>query len=442
MIFFLAACSRDTEPDRAHPPNVLVILVDDVGTDKVGAYGEHPNPPPTPNIDALAADGMLFRNAWAYNSCSPTRAAALTGRYGRRTGLGRVVNAWTGEDYELPSEEITIPEMLELAPRRWTSSAVGKWHLATYTSPSNLEHPGVQGFDWYATTVANLDQTSERGRRGHYYDWEKVENGELSRRSTYTTTEQVDDALARMETMPEPWFLWLAFNAPHRPYSLPPPELHTQPVDEDSRDPALFAAVMESLDTELGRLLSEVDLQETLVILAGDNGTVSYAVLEPWHARRDKDTMYEGGLHVPLIVAGPPVLEPGSETEALVHLVDVFATVADVAGVDVEELGVPLDSQSWLPVLEDPAVSPREVVYAEEIGPNGMGRFKADERAVRGRRYKYLVDMDDGTEQLFDLQGRVDDGPNLLRLPTLPEDAELSLARLRIELDTVMEGFE
>jgi arylsulfatase A-like enzyme len=443
------ACSRDTEPlaespgdDPPQPPNVLVILLDDVGTDKVAAYGEHPQPPHTPHIDALAAEGMLFRNAWAYSSCSPTRAAALTGRYGRRTGLGRVVNAWMEGDYEMPSEEITIPEMLQLAPQPWSSSAVGKWHLATYTSPSNLEHPGVQGFDWYATSVANLDQTSDRGRHGHYFDWERVENGELSRLTTYATTVQVDDALARMQSMPEPWFLWLAFNAPHKPYSLPPPELHGVPADEDSADPVLFAAVMEALDTEIGRLLSAVDLQQTTVILAGDNGTVSFAVLPPWHPRKDKDTMYEGGLGVPLIVAGPPVTQPGSETGALVHLVDVFATVADLAGVELEALGVPIDGRSWLPVLADPDASVREVVYAEELGPNDMDRLKTDERAVRDSRFKYLVEVDEGSEHLFDLQDRVDDGPDLLQAPELSPDAQEALVRLQSELDEIMAGFE
>jgi arylsulfatase B len=441
MIFLLAACSRDTE-SFAVPPNVLVILLDDVGTDKVGIYAEHPEPPPTPNIDAFAAEGMLFRNAWAYSSCSPTRAAALTGRYGRRTKLGRVVNAWKGEEYELPGEEILIPEMLERAPVPWATSAVGKWHLSTYRSPSNLEHPGVQGFDWYATTMANLDQTSVQGEPGGYYEWERIENGELQERTSYVTTEQTDDALARMEAMPEPWFLWLAFNAPHKPYSLPPPELHSQPVDEDAQDPAMFAAVMEALDTEIGRLLSAVDLQRTVVILASDNGTVAAAVMEPWEPRKNKDTMYEGGLGVPLIVAGPLVEQPGSETGALVHLVDIFATVADIADVDLASLGVPIDGQSWLPVLQDPEHEPREVLYAEELGPNDMDRLRTDERAVRGKRYKYLSNVDEGFEQLFDLQDRVDDGPNLLDYPEISLEAEEAMVRLQVELDLIMEDFE
>jgi arylsulfatase A-like enzyme len=208
----LLACGPDPSPERwggepDRPPNVLVVLLDDVGTDKVSAYGEHPRPASTPTLDGLAADGVLFRNAWAMPSCSPTRAALLTGRYPRRTGVGRTVQSRMG-DFELHLHEVTLPELLRGAPDAWATSEVGKWHLATYASPDNVTAPAAQGFDWYRSTVSNLVESSEPGVVDTYYDWEKVDNGELVRMSDYVTTDQVDDAIARVRAMPEPWLLY------------------------------------------------------------------------------------------------------------------------------------------------------------------------------------------------------------------------------------------
>jgi arylsulfatase A-like enzyme len=163
--FALAACGRPEPPalvtPEGRPPNVLIVLLDDVGTDKIGAYAEHPRPAHTPNLDALAAEGVLFRNAWATPQCSPSRAALLTGRYGRRSGVGRTVQAYESS-YELPPDELTLPEMLRGAPDAWDSSEVGKWHLATYASVDNVAARARRA----STGTTRWSRTSTRGPRG------------------------------------------------------------------------------------------------------------------------------------------------------------------------------------------------------------------------------------------------------------------------------------
>ncbi|MEQ1501463.1 MAG: sulfatase-like hydrolase/transferase, partial [Myxococcota bacterium] len=269
MFFYLnvlwSGCGVDEGPIEGsdsisadHPPNVLVVLVDDLGTDKVAAYGDSPTPPRTPTIDGLAADGVLFRNAWAYASCSPTRAALLTGRYGRRTGVGEVVDPATSGKYELPLSELTIPEMLAFAPDPWSTSLIGKWHLATWVSPNAELGPGLQGFEWYAATFGNLNNSSypDAYTVEGYYNWQKDLNGALGWETRYTTTDQVDDAIARIATMPEPWFLYLPFNAPHTPSNAPPAELAEIAPGQLETQGGVYTAMLEAMDRELGRLLA------------------------------------------------------------------------------------------------------------------------------------------------------------------------------------------
>ena len=143
--------------DAPQPPpgNVLVIVADDVGVDKIYAYGEHPDAPPTPNIDQLAAQGVLFRRAYAQPWCSPSRACVLTGRYGFSTGVGNPVNQNVPES-GLPLSEITIPELLDAGvPAGIATAAIGKWHLASLASGDVL-HPNEQGFEWFEGTPGNF----------------------------------------------------------------------------------------------------------------------------------------------------------------------------------------------------------------------------------------------------------------------------------------------
>jgi arylsulfatase A-like enzyme len=426
------------------PPggNVLVLVLDDVGVDKVRAYG-HPTAPPTPTLDALAAEGVRFDRAYASPVCSPTRGVLLTGRHARRSGLGWIVD--TGDaDYGLPLAALTIPEALDDARTGpWATSAVGKWHLAPKGFPDHLRHPLDQGFDWYAGAIGNPSYREDRG----YFAWDKDVNGVVEPSSTYMTTDTADDAIARAGEMPEPWFLYVAFNAVHTPLAPPPPELTGLTVDDDAPTEVLYDATLEALDREVGRLLAGLDpavRARTTIVALGDNGTSPEGIDPPLDPRRAKETPYELGIHVPLLIAGPHVAEPGSVSRAMVHVADLMPTVAELAGIPLTgpddalalDLSppVPLDGRSLLPLLADPRAPGHDRVYTEGFFPNGPADDRdIDRRTLRDERYK-LVRLVEGPDELYDLSGDpLDDGPNLLEHPT--EAARRAAKRLAAELD-------
>lgn len=423
------------------PPNVLLLVADDFGVDQLAAWREHPQPPRTPTLDGLVGAGVSFRNAWAYPDCSPTRAALLTGRYGRRTGVGQRVGNLknAGKPFELPLDEVTLPEVLRGARTPYATSMVGKWHLTNFQSQRWGTHPNAQGFDWWAGTVGNLQNAWSDGRERDFFDWEKVVNGEVVPRARYVTTDETDDAIARIGEMREPWFLYAAFHAPHAPFHAPPPEL----LDADRPAPAstraMYRAAVEALDREIGRLLASLpdDVRaRTVVVFVGDNGTPKEAIAPPLDRRRGKNTLYEGGVRVPLVVAGP-IATPGASSDALVHVVDLLPTMAELAGAPVP---AEVDGTSLVPWLREPSrASPRDFLYTERFAPNGSGPYELDVRAVRDAGFK-LVRGKDGSEQLFDLHATrwaLDEGPDLLAEGEPSPEAAAALARLRIEMDRV-----
>ncbi|HHO52907.1 MAG TPA: hypothetical protein ENK18_19040 [Deltaproteobacteria bacterium] len=399
-------------PGRS-PANVLILLTDDQGVDKVGAYGEHPEPPPTPNIDALAERGVLFRNAWATPICSPTRAALLTGRTGRRTGIGDVLQHRGGK--ELPLREPTLPALLKISDPSWSTAAVGKWHLAAYNSASGPDHPNLVGFDRFAGSMSNLYDADEPDGLPHgFFHWEKITDGQVSKSQTYATTETVDDALAIIAELPEPWLVYVPFNAPHRPLDPPPEHLHSfGPLTLGDPETLRYHAVVEALDTEIGRLLDGIDpevMARTNLFFAGDNGTPAHAITEPWNPRRGKLTPYEGGVNVPLIVAGPAVEAPGEESRAVVQILDIFATALELSGAALPN-DVIFDSHSFAGQLSDPAAEGRPLVFSERFLPTGRPPYHTDWRLSRDGRFKVMEI--DGQLGVFDLEGRDDDGPAL-----------------------------
>lgn len=403
------------------PPNVLVIVTDDQGIDQVGVYAEHPKPPPTPNIDALAAEGVLFRNAWASPTCSPSRGSILTGRLPRRTGLGSVIHPQ--EEYEMPLEEVTIAKMLGEARQDWSTAAIGKWHLAGPSSPHAFKHPNLMGFDHFAGTLANIGEaTKDKFGDLSYEHWEKVTNGKRTVSEVYATTENVNDALELMETLPEPWLIYVAFNAPHAPWHVPPKRLHNQDLSPKSGDAAKYRAMVEALDTEIGRLVDGMGKkrrENTTILFLSDNGTPDETTVQPWDKDRAKNTPFEGGVNVPLIVTGPQVGKPGSESAALVHVADVFATVADIANVPIGPKatgvmeGVRIDGRSLLPHLRDPTTAGREVVFTEKFSPNGLGpKKRVDWRISRNAELK-IIDTSTYGRLIYDIRDGMDQDPPL-----------------------------
>ncbi len=382
-----------------HGANVLIIVGDDVGVDKVSAMRAHPQAPPTPHIDALAGRGLRFDRAYAHPICSPSRAALLTGRYPSRSGIGGVVHT-DEEDVVLPLEEITLAELVQRAPGRpYASSAVGKWHLGSAGGPGGLRHPLEQGFGWYAGVFGNLSYSDPWFEPPtSWFSFFKTVNGETVRREAFVLTDETDDAIARIEAMPEPWLLYLSYHAAHFPYPVPPPWMHVEKgLTAESNDVRRQAATMEAMDYDIGRLMQSMSaevLARTVVIFVGDNGTAAQATLPPFDFDNAKGTLMEEGVHVPMIIAGPGIPQPGAVT-GLVHLVDLFPTVAEIAGVPVSSLvdsrtGAPvvLDGVSLLPYFSDPSrASIRTEVYSERFRGE-RPPFGEHRRMIRSERYK------------------------------------------------------
>lgn len=387
---------------------VIVIVADDLGVDVLDCYGEGNDRPSTPNICGLQADGVLFRNAWSNPTCSPTRATIQTGRYGFRNGVMSVGQT-------LPSAEITLPEVLSNPDNLslgFESAAIGKWHLngSGRQCGTTTGYPGDQGYDYAAGALANIVD---------YFDWTRAENAVCATSTTYATTTNVDDALAWIGTQGGPWLLWLAFNAPHAPFQAPPDDCpqgpchHVSPLVPEGQictgknggadeERQCYKAMVETLDTEIGRLLSSLPANpQRSVIFVGDNGSPKEVIVPPFDAQRAKFTVFEGGINVPLIVSGAGVVNGNRESSALVNTTDLFATVLELAGA-VLPAGLVHDSVSLLPILADQSTGSRSYAYAERPS-NLVSRCG---RAVRNDRFKLILcpDESSGNEiQLYDL---------------------------------------
>ncbi len=413
-----AGCGSGSRSQSAPPPppatNVLVVVLDDWGVDMFAPAGVHPDAPSLPVIEGLASAGVYFARAYVAPSCSPTRAQILTGRHSFRTGIGEPISQWQNVP-ALELDEVTLAEVLRnAAPRPVATSAVGKWHLGSL-AVGDADNPNLQGFDWFEGTLGNLFF----GQR--FDDYTKVTNGVTQASGQYATSEQVDDALERIAAMPQPWFLCLGFNAPHKPFHAPPAHLHGYALSGDPEATANlhYKAALEALDTELGRLLASMPADvraNTTIFVVGDNGTPNEAVTPPAVSGQNKGTLYEGGVHVPLIVAGKHVEQPGRTSDAFVHSVDLFATIAELFDTDFRA-GVgdarPIDSTSFAELLRNPAAPPtRTELFHERFSPNGLGPYFGRAWMVRDERWK-LIRREGQSDLFFDMQGRVLDGDAL-----------------------------
>jgi arylsulfatase A-like enzyme len=404
---------QDIEPE-VEQPNILLLIVDDWGIDSSPLYNSNPSAslPPMPTFDTLAGNGLLFRNAYAQPTCSPTRTNILTGRYSFRHGVGAPVKAAA----QLTEEEITIPEVFAAAGSPYALASFGKYHLNSGQVNSIADTPNtIAGWPHFSGGMG--------GGVGDYYNWTKVTNGTVEQNiSEYTTSVTVDDASQWIINQGDnPWFCWIGFNAAHTPFHKPPEELHSYTGLPDTpmgpnRRPA-YEAALEALDTEISRLLESVDLSKTMIVVMGDNGSPSGVAQPPFDNSHAKGSLYEGGTHVPFFITGPTVQVSG-ETSALVHCVDLFDTILEWAGIDYENhvpLSVEIDSVSLSPVLSG-GTNSREFALCESFGSDN------DEEglAVTDGRYK-LVRISGLAEEFYDLSVDENEQDNLLQGTLNPE---------------------
>jgi arylsulfatase B len=393
----------------------LLLIADDFGVDVATFYPTSirrptkPPSPPMPNLQALANQGILFSRVWADPWCSPTRATILTGRYGFRTGIGR---ANTSNLPPLPLAEFTLPEAFRARPAAgYVLANLGKWHLS-----SGALDPNLHGWPHYAGGHPDL------GHLPSYFSWPKTVDGVTTTSTVYATTDTVDETLrviAEASRLRRPYFAWVGFNAPHDPYHAPPPSLHSKgdlpPLGASNR--TYFEAMVEALDTEIGRLLRAVDMATTTVIFLGDNGTNGPVVAAPYPTRKAKGTLYQGGVQVPLLIAGAGVAAPRRMVAALVNTVDLFPTILQLGGIEPAEVlpaGTRTDGVSLVPYIRDEAhPSPRTWAFAEQFT---TAFDVAWERTVRNGRYS-LIERADRSREFYDLNADALQARNLLDGP-------------------------
>lgn len=400
--------------------NILLIIADDYGIDGNSLYNTSPTAllPPTPNINALAANGIRFTNAYAYPLCSPSRSALLTGRYGFRTGTGDVVSM--AANNSLKAAEFTLPDAFAANPSLgYQLKHFGKWHLTA--GPNNRAPSTLGGWPAYAGSLG--------GEVASYTSWTKVITdgttpGTSSATSTtYATSDVVNDAVPWIQAQTaanKPWFAWVAFNAPHFPFHLPTPtslcphyaSLSGTTNDINNNRLSYYNAMVEAMDTEIGRLLNAVNYNTTTVIFVGDNGTNLQVLQSPFPSGHGKDTLYEGGVRVPMIIRGASVVAPGRISPVLTHVVDLYATILEIAGINLATTiprDVILDSKSLLPILQNQPLA-RSRLYSESFdvsAPTSGGRMLRDDR------YK-LIRNATGTDEFYDLLNDPYESSNLV----------------------------
>jgi arylsulfatase A-like enzyme len=361
----------------------------------------------------------VFEHAWAAPECSPTRSTLISGLPGFATGVGAAAD-------RLDPGVTSLQEVFaDGSPHPYATAVIGKWHLAGANS-EEYGHPAELGVEHYAGLFG--------GGLGDYFRWTKIEEGAPVVVDEYATTTFTDDAIAWIDDQEGPWFLWLAYTAPHTPFHLPPAELHDRDdltgtaADIRARPRDYYFAAAEALDAELGRLLDQLPEEvraRTVILFLGDNGTPGMVAQAPYDADHAKGSLYEGGIRVPLVIAGPPVQRPGAREAALVASIDLFATIAELAGADNPRAET---SFSLLPFLAGPAGPVRSIVHSEYFRgdePQDTDNPEAFGWTVRDDHLQLIV-LDGGDPMLYDLDA---DPESLEDLASSPEHAA-DLARL------------
>lgn len=411
LAFALFSCSDEmaSTSTNTEPPNILFIIADDLGKDAINGYQEGDIKPNTPNIDEIRTNGLMFNNFWVNPTCTPTRASIITGKYAYRTGVKGVGDV-------LDQSEISLQQYIsDQTDSQYASAIVGKWHLSGTTSSTNPESFGI---DYYAGLI--------RGAVDNYYQWQLSEDGVSSLQNTYTTEVFTDLSIEWVNQQSQPWFLWLAYNAPHTPFHVPPADMHSQGTLDDyitGQDPIpYYMAAIEAMDYQIGRLLDNIpndELDNTVIIFIGDNGSPGQVAQMPFTSATVKNSLYQGGINVPMFISGMGVTRVGLD-DHLVSGTDLFATISQIAGVDNNQYQ---DSKSFYSLLTSDGGDTRKYQYSEL--KDGI----KDLWTISNGRHKLIVAID-GTEELYNLE---DDPYEQLNLLLSSLNTEDSIAKMDLE---------
>lgn len=435
LLIVLSGCSS-TEKSKDDKPNIVFIVVDDLGYSDVG-YMKHKKNIKTPNIDKMAKNGMVFTNAYAAAPvCSPTRASLVTGKYPASLKLTCHIPGMGMEKYlnklnkgkklkeayfvdHLANEEVSIAELLK--GQGYTTAYIGKWHLggggSIHTKDGIVDakyHPEQQGFD------INIGGCAY-GQPKSYFSPYKNGTIEDGPDGEYLTDRLGDEAVNFIEQNKEqPFFLNLATYTVHTPLAAPKETI-------DKYEGNKYFAMIEILDQNIGKVidkLSALDLLEnTIVIFYSDNGGL-------WGNRPlkgKKGTLNEGGIRVPLIVNWAQTIKAGSTCEIPITSVDFFPTMLELAGVS-PSTQTQLEGLSFLPLLYGKDNFPERSIYWHF--PHHRKEGLSMGAAIRKGKWKYIYEFEKEKEYLYNLDEDLSEKSNLIT--TNPDKAKELSAELRL----------
>jgi arylsulfatase A-like enzyme len=386
LIYTTTICQR---------PNIIYIMTDDMGYGDLSGYGRTDYT--TPHLDKLASQGIKFVHAYSAGPlCTPTRTAFMTGRYPARTPVG-LIEPLTGDKtdtaFGLTPAYPSIATSMKAAGYR--TALIGKWHLGARSQHS----PVKNGFDYFfgfhggaADYIAHKD--------GHRQP-DLYENDHLVHSDGYLTDLFSEKSIAFIKQKhTEPFFLVIAYNAPHWPWQGPNDQPYADSMNfRAGGSPAIYAAMMKSLDDGIGKIMSAIDdaqiSNQTIVIFTNDNGGERYS--NHGGLAKSKGTLWEGGIRVPAFVRWPGRIEAGATTQQVAITMDWSATILSAGGAKVHA-NFPLDGIDLMPILTGNKKSTERTLYWRTFQ-------RVKQKAIQSGHWKYLQDA--SGEYLFNL---VEDG--------------------------------
>jgi arylsulfatase A-like enzyme len=390
-----------TADDQAPPPNVLLILVDDLGYGDLSCYGA--NDLQTPQIDRLVGQGMRFSQFYANCPvCSPTRAALLTGRYPDAVGVPGVIRTYADNSWGwLSKDAVLLPALLKKAGYR--TAMVGKWHLGL--GPPNL--PNLRGFDFFHGFLGDMmDDYFHHRRDGRNYMRLNDEVIDPKGHATDLFTDWTCQWLREYKDQ-RPFFLYLAYNAPHSPIQPPQDWLKKYRAGHPDvgQRRAKLAALIEHLDAGIGKVLKTLQqtghARNTLVIFTSDNGGSLPQGSSNGPLAGGKQDMLEGGIREPMCAVWPGRIKPGSHSDRVALTMDLFPTICAAARADP---GKAIDGRSILPTLLGQPQPPEERFLYWVRLEGGRRYHGAPYYAVRHGDWKLLQNGPDEPLRLYNLK--------------------------------------
>ena len=411
FLILIAGLSCTSALAQSQLPNFVVILVDDLGYGDLSSFGA--SDLKTPAIDDLAANGMRFNRFYANSSvCSPTRAALLSGRYPPMAGVPGVIRTHAENSWGALSENVTLlPEMLRR--KGYHTAMVGKWHLGL-TAP---DRPIDRGFDFFKGFLGDMmDDYYHHRRHGINYMRLHDEAIDPEGHATDLFSEWASDYIQSRTVSAAPFFLYLAYNAPHTP--IQPPESWLERVlgrEPGIRpDRARLVALIEHLDHGISQVIEAIRsgglTSKTLIFFVSDNGGQLTVGASNGNLRDGKQSMYEGGIRVPAMVSWPGVIASGTVSDHPALTMDIYPTILDAAGVSVTHY---IDAQSFYATLRggDQEWEDRYHFFSRREG--GLRYNGKTVEAVFQGPWKLLQNSPFTTRELYNLERDPQESTNL-----------------------------